>query len=300
MRLYHAVVISALVGMFFASVLACTTAEPDAIAEPDAMLAHAQDELNRHRTLWVQTSARNYTYEYNVLCECPDHLGQTVRATVNSEAVESAVFAESGERGNRGDSLIVIVLDGSQRYLTIGGLFDVIQQAITGGAEQLSVTYDSEHGYPTKIDIDYQINSIDDEYILTAGAYMPLLAREQDELDQYRALWKQAGSTNYMYEYKILCLCPESGQTISVTVSNGAIESVVYAESSDPLVDPLYYDTIGGLFDEIQDAITYGADRLTVTYSGKYGYPTEIDIDYEVNTYDEELILTISAYMPLP
>ena len=45
MRLYHAVVISALVGMFFAYVLACTTAEPDAIAEPDAMLAHAQDEL---------------------------------------------------------------------------------------------------------------------------------------------------------------------------------------------------------------------------------------------------------------
>ena len=44
-RLYHAVVISALVGMFFAYVLACTTAEPDAIAEPDAMLAHAQDEL---------------------------------------------------------------------------------------------------------------------------------------------------------------------------------------------------------------------------------------------------------------
>ena len=80
-------------------------------------------------------------------------------------------------------------------------------------------------------------------------------------------MWEQAGSTNYMYEYKIATsLCPDKRTDLSQTVSNPEPSSQWSTLNQvSPLVDPLYYDTIGGLFDEIQDAITYGADRLTVT-----------------------------------
>ena len=46
----------------------------------------------------------------------------------------------------------------------INGLFEVIQDAIDDEADQITVSYDSELGYPTNIEIDYNVNAIDDEY----------------------------------------------------------------------------------------------------------------------------------------
>ena len=54
---------------------------------------------------------------------------------------------------------------GSPHYHTIDGLFHVIHDAINNEADQLSVSYDGELGYPTNVEIDYMSNSIDAEYI---------------------------------------------------------------------------------------------------------------------------------------
>ena len=62
---------------------------------------------------------------------------------------------------------------GSPRYHTINRLFDVIQNAIDDEADQITVSYDSEFGYPTNIEIDRNINAIDDEYVLTATRFSP-------------------------------------------------------------------------------------------------------------------------------
>ena len=121
--------------------------------------------------MWEQTRSSDYTYEYNVLCECSDNFGQTVKVTVLNGAVESVVYAESGEFGRKaGDPPVV---SGSPRYHTIDGLFDVIQEAINFEADRLTVSYNSEFGYPTDVAIDQFVNAIDDEYSLTANAYSP-------------------------------------------------------------------------------------------------------------------------------
>ena len=159
-----ALVISTFVGILLATVLACNN------AEPDTMLARAQVELDRHRTLWEKTRSNDYTYEYNVLCECSDNFGQTVEVTVTTGAIESVVYAESGESGQSGDPPVVV---GSPRYHTPDSLFDVIQDAITDEADQLTVSYNGEFGYPTNIAIDYDVNATDDEYTATAKAYSP-------------------------------------------------------------------------------------------------------------------------------
>ena len=62
---------------------------------------------------------------------------------------------------------------GGLGYHTIDSLFDVIQDAITDEADQLTLSYDSEFGYPTNVAIDYNVSAIDDEYTLTANAYSP-------------------------------------------------------------------------------------------------------------------------------
>ena len=93
-----AFVIPTFVGILLASVLACSN------AEPDPMLARAQVELDSQRTLWEQTRSSEYTYEYNVLCECWDNFGQTVKVTVTNGAIESVVYAESGVSGKEGEA----------------------------------------------------------------------------------------------------------------------------------------------------------------------------------------------------
>ena len=98
----------------------------------------------------------DYSYEYNVLCECSDNLGQPVKVTVTDGVIESVVYAESGEMGKAGDPPVI---SGSPRYHIINGLFRVIQNAIDDEADQITVSYDSELGYPKNIEIDYDVNA---------------------------------------------------------------------------------------------------------------------------------------------
>ena len=65
--------------------------------------------------------------------------------------------------------------DGGPSYPTIDSLFDAVQHAITREPDQLTVSYDSEFGYPTNVTIDYS-NSTDDEYTLKAQRLLPSLA----------------------------------------------------------------------------------------------------------------------------
>ena len=134
------------------------------------VLNRAEVELDSHLSLWQQARLGDYSYEYNVLCECSDNLGQPVKVTVTDGLIESIVYAESGELVYSGDPPVA---EGSPRYYMINGLFEVIQKAIDSEADQLTVSYDSEFEYPTNIEIDHNINAIDDEYILTATRFSP-------------------------------------------------------------------------------------------------------------------------------
>ncbi len=134
------------------------------------VLNRAEVELDSHLSLWQQARSGDYSYEYNVLCECSDNFGQPVKVTVTNGVIESVVYAESGELVSSGDPPVI---SGSPRYHTIDRLFDVIQEAIDNEADQITVSYDSEFGYPTNIDIDRNINAIDDEYVLTATRFLP-------------------------------------------------------------------------------------------------------------------------------
>lgn len=154
-----AFVIPAFAGVLLASILACNN------AEPDPMLARTQVELDKHRTLWEQTRSSDYTYEYQVLCECTAHLDQAVKVSVRDGGIKSVVYVESGK--------VPVKWGGDRGYHTPDSLFDVIQDAITGEADQLIVIYNSEFGYPANITIDYDANATDDEYVLTANAYSP-------------------------------------------------------------------------------------------------------------------------------
>ena len=134
------------------------------------VLNRTEVELDSHLSMWQQARLGDYSFEYNVLCECSDNFGQPVKVTVTNREIESVVYAESGEMGKAGDPPVI---SGSPRYHTIDSLFDVIQDAIDNEADQITVSYDSEFGYPTNIELDSDVNAIDDEYTLTATRFSP-------------------------------------------------------------------------------------------------------------------------------
>ena len=156
-------VIPALVGILLTSVLACNNADPEAV------LAQAQVELDKHRTLWEQTGSPDYTYEYKAICfHCSR---QTVKITVTNGDIGSVVYAESGFYGESGEP--PVRWDGGPSYPTIDSLFDDIQHAITNEVEQVTVSYNSEFGYPTNVAIDSNVNATDTGYTHIANAYSP-------------------------------------------------------------------------------------------------------------------------------
>ena len=61
----------------------------------------------------------------------------------------------------------------SNPYPTIDSLFHLVQHAITNEVEQVTVSYNSEFGYPTNVAIDSNVNATDTGYTHIANAYSP-------------------------------------------------------------------------------------------------------------------------------
>lgn len=111
-----------------------------------------------------------------------------------------------------------------------------------------------------------------------------------------RQAWRAQRTDTYTFTYVRSCEClPETAGPFGVTVREGVVTDVVYQGNPvDPASQPFY--TIEALFDLIRAASEREADRIDVEYHPEYGYPTEIYIDYERNTADEEDIISVTAF----
>lgn len=54
-------------------------------------------------------------------------------------------------------------------YASIDKLFDTLEKAQNGGADKVTVEYDSQRGYPSSIYIDYIEQAADDEMSFTVS-----------------------------------------------------------------------------------------------------------------------------------
>jgi len=111
-----------------------------------------------------------------------------------------------------------------------------------------------------------------------------------------RRMWQAQGIDDYTFTYVRSCEClPEMAGPFDVTVRRGIVAEVSYQGGPvDPTSRTFY--TIDALFALIEEASDLEADRIDVTYHPAFGYPTEIYIDYEVDTADEEAIITVTAF----
>ena len=134
-----------------------TTAKPSPTPpEPGTPnLSKLRDELIQNRELWMAQGITDYEMELRWNCFCPpDYVAPVIIAVTNGNTIDSVVFAENG---------LPVEREFSPDYLTINGLFDLIQGAIDRPAFQIWVKYHEEFGYPLSAGIDYDQRIADEE-----------------------------------------------------------------------------------------------------------------------------------------
>lgn len=121
------------------------------------------------------------------------------------------------------------------------------------------------------------------------------------EFEENLVKWRESGIDDYQFRFQRLCFCALSVESMIVEVRDGAIVSVVDADSGEPIESGHgdFYLTVDGIFAAIRDALDRDAHELTAIYHETLGYPIEVDIDYEENAVDEEVSFRAGALVEL-
>ena len=130
----------------------------------DLELAHEQ---------WQTANISHYRFDLHISCFCVFTENMPLVIEVNNGEVVSMEY----QNGNEIDPQL---LDIFNRYATIDKLFAGLESGFDfagddqGAADKVTVEYDATYGFPTKIDIDFVEQAIDDELYLTISNFEPL------------------------------------------------------------------------------------------------------------------------------
>lgn len=125
------------------------------------------DDLSRNQQKWTAANVSHYRFSLNVYCFCPPR--QMPWAV---EVLDNNVVSAVGEDG-------VPIAETDPSYALFGqyATMDRLFTALSGGlsdAEEVSAEYDPTYGFPSKINVDYYKESVDDEFTVAASAFEPL------------------------------------------------------------------------------------------------------------------------------
>lgn len=116
---------------------------------------------------WQSERPSSYRYDFHRSCFCLASVTAPVRLSVTGAAVTEVVSLATAPSWPYAVSL------DPQYYPTVEQLFEVIAEAIRADVYRLEVDYDEALGYPRRIVIDRDVNTVDDELTLTAGSLEP-------------------------------------------------------------------------------------------------------------------------------
>ena len=132
-----------------------------------------KSEVEIAREKWQAANISHYRFNVHISCFCVF----TENMPLIVEVQDGEVVSMEYSTGNEIDPQLLELFD---RYVTIDRLFDGIEKsfAVEGGdqgpADKVTVEYDATYGYPTKIDIDFVENAIDDELYLSISGFEAL------------------------------------------------------------------------------------------------------------------------------
>ncbi len=114
------------------------------------------EALKENRQLWRSQHLQNYEFIYEEQCFCLAPANTPLKVSIKDDKIIQVVNLTSNQE-----------IKDLNFPKTIEQLFDIIDQAIKGHADEILVTYDSSLGYPNTVAIDYQKILADEEVSYT-------------------------------------------------------------------------------------------------------------------------------------
>ncbi len=123
-------------------------------------------ELSAAQSRWRDSQVSHYRYNLTVACFCGFTQRMPLTVEVEDGLMRSMVF-------NDGTPVPPDQLQWFSRYSTIDALFDFTKETLRT-ADKINVEYDSTYGFPSKVQIDFYTDAVDDELALEVANFQPL------------------------------------------------------------------------------------------------------------------------------
>jgi hypothetical protein len=126
----------------------------------------APTELEKNRQTWQDSGITHYRFSLNIGCFCAFRNQMPITVEVQNEEIISMTYP---------DGTLVAATDPNyeifSRHATIERIFSELEAGLAGDADEVTVTYDSAHGFPSEIYFDYIKDAADDELSLTVSNF---------------------------------------------------------------------------------------------------------------------------------
>ncbi len=124
-----------------------------------------KSEIQQNQQKWQ--AARISHYRYNLFVGCFCTASEPMVVEVRDGQVVSMEYQSGKEIDASSRGLF-------EKYATIDRIFSELQTNIAGKADEYTATYDPTYGFPTKINVDFIKQAMDDELALTVSNFEKL------------------------------------------------------------------------------------------------------------------------------
>lgn len=122
-------------------------------------------ELDVARQRWAERGPSDYRITIQRSCECTPEMSGPVIVEVVDGAVTARAYAASGA---------AVAAEYAELFPAVPGLFAIVDEARRERAPRMEVTYDPELGYPSRISVDWNATTVDDEVTYLATDLQPM------------------------------------------------------------------------------------------------------------------------------
>ena len=126
----------------------------------------SSSDLEKNRQIWQNSGITNYRFILNVGCFCVFRNQMPLTVEVQNGESISITYP---------DGTLVAETDPNYAtfasHATIERIFSELEAGLAGGADEITVTYDSTRGFPSNIYFDYIKQAVDDELTLSISNF---------------------------------------------------------------------------------------------------------------------------------
>ena len=123
------------------------------------------------------------------------------------------------------------------------------------------------------------------------------------QLEAAQQRWQATTHPDYDLTVQRSCFCVmEVVRPVRVAVRNGSPTGLVYADSGTAVDTALFahYRSVDRMFAFLHDVIASKPDSIAVAFDPVWGYPTQVTVDPNFTTVDEEFAFQVSGFTAAP